>query len=96
MMTPTDPVAPKRMTITSIVGAAGPSVLVVPALAKPWWESKTIWINALVLVGSWVLNHQGVLEAAGLSAQTQVAVLAVVNLALRSVTNSAVTLKGQP
>lgn len=55
---------------------------------KPWYLSKTIWVNALALAGS-------VLIAVGFDpgrwAEISVTVLAVVNLALRLYTGEPIT-----
>lgn len=59
---------------------------------KPFWASKTLWINAIMLIAT-VGTAFGF--DFGLDAQTQVAVvggvMAVVNLVLRFMTKSAVT-----
>lgn len=54
--------------------------------SKPWWQSKTIWANALALLGTYVAPQLGV----ELKAEEQVAILVVVNLILRLVTKGAV------
>jgi hypothetical protein len=64
--------------------------IVAPFIAKPWYHSKTMWINGLVLVSSWFLNHHGIMAAAGLDADTQVTILAMVNLMVRWVTQQPV------
>lgn len=57
---------------------------------KPWWTSKTIWVNCVALAGSIALAY-GMDE--GSWAEISATVLAVVNLGLRLVSNSGVTLK---
>lgn len=56
--------------------------------SKPWYASKTLWVNALALVGMIV---QGITGAEVLDAEAQGGILALVNLVLRLVTKSAVT-----
>ena len=62
---------------------------------KSIWASKTIWLNALALGLGWFLNHQGILEAAGVSADLQVTILTLANMALRLVSVGRVTLTGR-
>ncbi len=50
---------------------------------KSWWLSKTIWVNALALIGS-CLIAQGMNEASWTEIAT--VTLAVVNLILRFLT----------
>ncbi|MCX6907484.1 MAG: hypothetical protein NTY01_05520 [Verrucomicrobia bacterium] len=59
---------------------------------KPWWQSKTIWANALALLGSYVAPQLG----AELKAEEQVAILVVVNLVLRLATKGAVDWSARP
>lgn len=53
---------------------------------KPIWQSKTVWANALALLGTFVLPQTGV----KLEAEEQVAILVVINLVLRLLTKGAV------
>lgn len=55
---------------------------------KPFWKSKTLWVNAITVVGGFVAKALGV-EFGGDDAAV---VLGFVNLALRLVTKGAVTL----
>ncbi|MGH8599001.1 MAG: hypothetical protein ACREXT_20325 [Gammaproteobacteria bacterium] len=59
--------------------------------AKPWWQSKTIWANALALLA--MLATSQVLDL-GLDEQTQAellaGIMAVVNIGLRLATRSPV------
>lgn len=57
---------------------------------KPWWTSKTIWVNCVALIGSIALAY-GIDESVW--AEISTTVLAVVNLGLRLVSDSGVTLK---
>ncbi len=56
---------------------------------KPWWTSKTIWVNLAALLGSVALAF-GMDMATW--AEISTTALAVVNLVLRLVSDSAVTL----
>ena len=59
--------------------------------AKPWWQSKTIWANALALLAM-LATSQGL--DLGLDEQAQAellgGIMAVVNIGLRLATRSAV------
>ena len=57
---------------------------------KSIFTSKTMWINAIAIASTWFLNHQGVMKDIGLDADTQVTILAAVNVLLRWVTNTGV------
>lgn len=54
-------------------------VEVVKAASKPWYVSKTIWVNAIALAGVGVMYYTGT----PISAEEGVGILAVVNLFLR-------------
>jgi len=59
---------------------------------KAWWRSKTLWVNvigglALLAQSQWGFVIDGEIQAA---------ILAIVNLALRLITNEAVGLKDDP
>ena len=56
---------------------------------KPWWKSKTIWINLIALV-SFTLA-----EAAGfkIPVQAEAALLSIVNIIMRTITGSGLTLR---
>ena len=64
--------------------------------SKPFWASRTLWINGIALIAA-VTGALGV--DLGLDAETQTAlvagVMAVVNIVLRLVTDSAVGLSGE-
>lgn len=64
--------------------------------SKPFWASRTLWINAIALVAA-VTGAFGI--DLGLDAGTQTAlvagVMAVANIVLRLVTDSAVGLSGE-
>ena len=51
---------------------------------KKWYASKTIWVNAIALVGA-ILNESGVIGAP-LGAETQVLILSALNFILRIIT----------
>lgn len=56
--------------------------------AKPWYLSKTIWVNVLALVGS-IAVAQGF--APDQWAEISVTALAVVNVVLRFITGQEIT-----
>lgn len=52
---------------------------------KKWWQSKTLWANAVALLASLIQ------EATGtdiIDAQGQIAILSVINMGLRAVTKT--------
>lgn len=51
--------------------------------SKPWWQSKTIWVNGLTLIAAILSETYGPVP---LSPETAAIVLAIVNLVLRVVT----------
>lgn len=55
---------------------------------KKWYVSKTLWSNALMLVGVIALNATG---KDILTPEVQAAILVVVNVVLRIVTNEEIT-----
>lgn len=57
---------------------------------KPWWQSKTIWFNGAAIGATWLVNHLGVLQAAGISPEVQTLLIAGINLVLRFQTTQAV------
>ncbi|WP_435100811.1 hypothetical protein [Arhodomonas sp. AD133] len=63
--------------------------------AKPWWASKTLWVNVLALIAA-VTGALGI--DVGLDAETQTAIvggiMGVVNIVLRLVTDRPVTVAG--
>jgi len=67
--------------------------LVVAVAAKPWWMSRTLWLNALVLVLAYAESQLHVLQP--LMPVNVYAVLTfglpLVNMALRAVTTSGLT-----
>ena len=52
---------------------------------KKIWKSKTIWVNALVLIGSII---SGITGENWLDGETQLMVLAIADLVLRALTNT--------
>ncbi len=50
-------------------------------MGKGWWKSKTLWINALTLLGALSVNL-----AEWLSADQALTTMAIVNIILRVVT----------
>ena len=54
---------------------------------KPWYYSKTIWTNLLVMV-AFILNGQFGFE---LAAAEQVAILTVINIVLRTITKNEIS-----
>lgn len=60
---------------------------------KPWWQSRTLWVNALVLMLAAAESQLGLLQGAlpgGLHTWLAFA-LPVINAGLRFVTTTAVT-----
>ena len=55
---------------------------------KKWYASKTIWTNAVMLVGVIILNTTG---KNLLTPEVQAAIISVVNLILRVVTKEEIT-----
>ena len=55
---------------------------------KPFWQSKTLWVNLIAVVG----DLMGVYGQT-LSGDEKIAILGVINLILRFVTTQPVTLK---
>lgn len=62
---------------------------------KSCWKSRTLWINGLVMLTAWFLNHKGIMSAAGVDADTQVTVLAIVNFINRFFTTQAIVPQGE-
>jgi hypothetical protein len=64
--------------------------------SKPFWASRTLWINAIALVAA-VTGALGIDLGLGADIQTALVagVMAVVNIVLRLVTDSAVGLSGE-
>ena len=55
---------------------------------KSWYYSKTIWANALMLIGSMVLQFTG---SDFLNLETQASLMAGVNVLLRAMTKQGLT-----
>lgn len=53
---------------------------------KKWWQSKTLWANAIGITAIIVQSQVGYV----ISPEAQATLLAVVNMALRAITNSEV------
>jgi len=58
---------------------------------KAWWRSKTLWVNVIAGIALLFQSRYGFV----LDAETQGALLAVVNLALRLVTKEPVGLRSE-
>lgn len=61
---------------------------------KPFWKSKTLWLNAAVVVdagASFVTGHPSLLASTGLSPATQALVVAVANAIVRFKTTQAIS-----
>lgn len=56
---------------------------------KGWWRSKTLWVNLVAFAALGVQSQCGFI----IDAQTQGAILAVVNLVLRCITKEPIGLK---
>lgn len=61
-------------------------------MTKVWWQSKTMWVNLLAFVGIAVQGVTGQ-EIEILNPEGQAALLAVINILLRSLTDGPVSLK---
>jgi len=60
---------------------------------KPWWQSKTIWVNVLTMIVDVAGRMSDVIPA---SAQPYIASgLAILNIALRFLTDQPVTTGGK-
>ena len=55
---------------------------------KPWYTSKTLWVNLLAVIGSIIIGTQVTTET---WAEISVGLLALVNVILRLVTGEAVS-----
>lgn len=64
----------------------------VVANPKEWWKSKTLWVNAITLVGSVVLSLGITGLDAAMVAQITTVALAVANVVLRLVTKDPVVM----
>lgn len=60
---------------------------------KYFIESKTLWINAIILLTTWLLNHQGIMKEAGFDADTQVMLVSLFNIVNRFFTTKAVSIR---
>ena len=58
---------------------------------KEWYKSKTVWINMIALVAMFIQNFTGFV----IDAQTQAAILIIINLVLRATTGGAVSFGGK-
>ena len=56
---------------------------------KKWYESKSIWVGAIALVGG-ILQAIGFIELP-ISAETQLAVIGFIGLILRAITGTAIS-----
>lgn len=59
-------------------------------ITKKFWQSKTFWIN---LIACWAMISQAVIGEELFAVEAQAAILAAINLVLRSITNTSITLK---
>ena len=57
-------------------------------MTKPFWKSKTIWLNILATAVAIVQAVQG---QPWINLEVQIAILAVLNALVRLITNTAVT-----
>lgn len=58
---------------------------------KPWWRSKTIWVNLIALIA---LIAQGMFGFV-ISVEEQAAIIIFINLILRAITNEGLALKAK-
>lgn len=54
---------------------------------KTWLSSRTLWVNAIAIASSFVAPKLGVV----IDAETQIAILGVINLILRIITKQPIT-----
>jgi len=54
---------------------------------KKWYTSKTMWANVVALGATWIANLTG----QQITAEEQVAILAIVNIVLRIITKETIT-----
>lgn len=59
---------------------------------KAWWRSKTLWVNMVAGLALLAQSQFGFV----IDGEVQAAILTVVNLVLRLITNEAVGLKDEP
>lgn len=62
--------------------------------AKPWWQSKTIWLNAIALVVAIITAVTDVLQLSEDATQVVLAVTAALNVILRFFTTQPVAATG--
>jgi hypothetical protein len=70
-----------------------PKLNPVSASDKPWWASKTLWVNAIAVAGAISTGLFGLDIDQETQASLVAGVLAVVNILLRVVTDKPVYLK---
>lgn len=55
-------------------------------------QSKTFWINLVIMILTWILQNQGVLTQVGISSATITMIVTVANIVLRLISNQGVSL----
>jgi hypothetical protein len=58
---------------------------------KPWWQSKTIWLNLALILGAFAEDFTGWLASIGITEGWLIGALGIANLALRSITTQPLT-----
>ena len=59
---------------------------------KAWWRSKTLWVNVIAGLAFLAQSQMGFV----IDGEIQGAILAIINLVLRLITNEPVGLKDEP
>ena len=63
--------------------------------SKPWWQSRTLWFNALVVLATFLVDPSAQLETMGLPPETVVRIVAAANGILRIVSIGAVVFRSE-
>lgn len=73
-------------------GAVGDDLVPQAPLAKPWWTSKTLWVNGLLAGGAIVAEVLALLQGGSLNgAGFAIGGLSIVNIVLRVITKTAIS-----
>lgn len=63
---------------------------------KPWYQSKTLWFNAVVVLATFLVDPSAQLETMGFPPETVVRIVAVANGVLRVASIGAVVFRARP
>lgn len=55
---------------------------------KPWWQSRTLWVNALILLGTFLVNPDNELQKLGIPPVYAERAVAIGNMLLRLMTSA--------